>query len=465
MAGTGSRGQRAARAKETSPLSEHNIDAAELVAAARSLLEDELKPFGRVLLKRLRERMAAREALEHGLPEDSVDVESMPRIDPKRLRRACEDCRELIFQSEDGQEYSVIPWKGSLPFLDVCSPFDMYPAELWENVVDYLKHLPEDVSQLPGGRYESARVLSTRKLPFLAGFSLGRICHIVYIATSQRKLLGYAGGFLVPYEQSDAWKKEQCAMQQSPVTEASTRIASWDDVVMCMRKLLQSGDAGGVAISNIKRMVLSRFNVELSETALGHTRLQDVLCDPRLQEVCTLYKDQHGPTKVVRNYVPMLSGPPGVWVGHSSNHMVAVPALMTMPPLDFTTLSSESLLSPGASPREFDSSHQALDDEMQNMQSVALGSAECKDVSDASSESTASELSRELSLSSVSDLDGETYPPLASISITFGETVPSKLTIKNTFLEFVGAEMEQSSARKRAGSVPASPSRSRAGLF
>lgn len=42
----------------------------QILAAVQSLCADELKPFGRVVLKRLREDAAVAQALEHGVPVD-----------------------------------------------------------------------------------------------------------------------------------------------------------------------------------------------------------------------------------------------------------------------------------------------------------------------------------------------------------------------------------------------------------
>ena len=58
--------------------------------------EDGLKPFGRMILKRLRERAAARHAVAQGLPAEAVDPEDMPRLNPRHLRKVCETCKQLV---------------------------------------------------------------------------------------------------------------------------------------------------------------------------------------------------------------------------------------------------------------------------------------------------------------------------------------------------------------------------------
>lgn len=119
--------------------------ASDAVAAAESLYADRLLPLGRILLKRIRERgaKAAGSASCEG-----VDVDSAPLIDPKGLRQVCEACEGLRVQPEEGKEYSVLIAGRAQNFVDVSSPVDCYPAAMWEELVAYLKNLPED-AELP----------------------------------------------------------------------------------------------------------------------------------------------------------------------------------------------------------------------------------------------------------------------------------------------------------------------------
>merc|ERR1711920_611664 len=113
-----------------------------------------------------------------------------------------------------GYSVTLVNQPGS--FVDACSPADTYPEELWSALSSYLDGMSFDEMSIPGGRYVCARVLMGRQLPFLRGQSLGQICHMVQIAISQRRLLGYREGCLVPYRHSEAWVTEQCALAQSP---------------------------------------------------------------------------------------------------------------------------------------------------------------------------------------------------------------------------------------------------------
>merc|ERR1712190_656702 len=142
-----------------------------------------------------------------------------------------------------------------------------------------------------------AQLLASRSLSFLAGRCLGEICHIVFLAISEHKLLGYMDGCVVPYFQSEAGIKEQCAASQQPalITKRSTsqlRIADWNTARECLRQMLCMH--GSVNLPNIKRHFHSYFQIELSETALGYSKLSELLQDKRLHDICLVSKVPSG---------------------------------------------------------------------------------------------------------------------------------------------------------------------------
>merc|ERR1719162_2178099 len=92
----------------------------------------------------------------------------------------------------------------------------------------------------PGGRYVCARGFISRNLPFLEGYSLGQVCHVVQIAMTTRKLLGYRSGAIVPYKESQTKVKELCAEEQRLCTASKRAIASWDSFRVCMMQVLMS---------------------------------------------------------------------------------------------------------------------------------------------------------------------------------------------------------------------------------
>lgn len=283
----------------------------EVVAAVESLYSDQLKPFGRILLKRVRERGAETFAQARRAAGDAsavADADAVPLIDPKCLRRICEFCSDLAVEAEDGKEYSVTLVGRSAVFVDVCSPEDPYPPALWAGAAAYFESLQGDDFLLPGGRYACAQVLIERNLPFLQNRSLGEVCHIVQLSVSQKRILGYWDGNMVPFGRSVDCIKEQCAAWQQPVSfkKAATvdlPLATWEQARACLWDILEHANAcpkstgGAVTLSNVKRLFRSRFGLELSETALGHSRLNELLQDVRLSDICRL--ELQGKSQVV----------------------------------------------------------------------------------------------------------------------------------------------------------------------
>jgi hypothetical protein len=89
---------------------------------------------------------------------------------------------------------------------------------MWSAAAAYFQLLSGDEMYLPGGRYTCAQVLQSRGLDFLEGRSLGQVCHIVQLAISQKKLLGYLSGSVVPYAFSQSKLKEEAAQLNAPCT-------------------------------------------------------------------------------------------------------------------------------------------------------------------------------------------------------------------------------------------------------
>merc|ERR1719387_1606913 len=65
--------------------------------------------------------------------------------------------------------------------------------------------------------------------------------------------------------------------------------ADWSTTRACMAEIMDAArysDEGAERLANIKRIFRSRYQLELSETALGHTKLSELLNDPQLQDLC-----------------------------------------------------------------------------------------------------------------------------------------------------------------------------------
>lgn len=470
----------------------------EILASVWSLLQDDLQPCVRVLLKRIRERAADSLAEARGLPKGSVDLNETPFIDAKVLRKACMHCWDLVVESKEATEYSVMPRGAQRTYIDVCSQVDKYSAEMWEEFGAYLSTLSAEDLGKPTGRYECARVLMQKDLPFFQGFSLGAVCHVVHLAVCTRRLLGYSKGALVPHKFCDAVLKETCALKLTPLGDGSTgRWATWDDLVPNLVTLLGMEEAG-ISISNVKPYYQSHFQAELSETALGHKRLQDVLQDPRVAEKVVLLKVNGSIRAALRPEVraeeqqrmfaeqlqiaraeetKSLAAPPGNWSlvapvapgqwnVQQSQQTVALPPLVPM--LNLATvpdpaLQEGPLLSPGATPRT--PVHQVKLSESLMQTPLKLADKEC----DAQSDTTASEASEDsadtgyLSLSG-SFGDSDLSPQSAGAGFVidtsdYGDAAQGQLSVKNTFIEFSlyldeFSSEDASPTRRRARSVP-----------
>jgi len=263
---------------------------ADIIRAVISLYADELRPYSRILKKRLAEHAGFKES-------EAKD------FDAERLRVLCEASVNLNVRSEEGGEWSVELVGEEPTFVDIYDEIDVYSGETWLAAESYFPACTnKHDGTLPGGRYATALELAQRRLPFLAGFTLGRICHFTQIAISKRKLLGYANGRIVPYANSLSVVKAQCAKQQLPHVASSDvlpalPIADWNEARATLQNILATAMMQGslsVPLSNIKRIFQSLHRIELSETALGHARLTDLLRDEKFHDVCTIQLQDRG---------------------------------------------------------------------------------------------------------------------------------------------------------------------------
>jgi len=136
----------------------------------------------------------------------------------------------------------------------------------------------------------------------LAGCTLGQVCHIVQLSISQKKLLGYLNGMVVPYHRSLSRVKEQSAKSGLPCANTARRskaspLATWDMMRPCLQQLL-SASGQPMPLSNLKRLFRVQFHVELSETALGYAKLSECLQDPRVRDLCDVKLQGQGYTIV-----------------------------------------------------------------------------------------------------------------------------------------------------------------------
>lgn len=268
----------------------------EVIAAVHSLYADELRPYGRILRKRVSER-AAQRACKSSLLMDWSD--SLPDVDGAHLRQVCEASDVIWVQPESCGDWSALLAGHADYFIDIHSPVDLYPEELWEKAAAYFESLSADDMFLPARRYSCAQALISRNLEFLNGRTLGQVCHIVQLAISQKKLLGYYyKGAVVPYKHSQTKVKEHAAASKVSCSTAAASepmpVANWEVARACLKEILDAaprsfeepGQPRMLPLSNVKRLFRSRFNLELSETLLGHNKLSELLQDVRFSDVC-----------------------------------------------------------------------------------------------------------------------------------------------------------------------------------
>lgn len=288
----GNRGTKKAAAKSASKQAAHVVlkpSLAEVLNAMRSLYVEQLRPFGRILRKRIGE-LACKGMVE------------VADVDAGHLRRVCESSEQIRVEQEGGGDWTALFAGQSGFFVDAYSPEDPYPSQLWVQAGLYFQSL-SSTDYLPGGRYACAQELQKRQLPFFAGRSLGELCHIVQLAISQKRILGYLNGTLVPYCRSQTIMKEHAAQQHATCSrmprEQGLPLASMEATRQCLRQLLAEATmAGQMPLSNVKRLFRSRFGLELSETTLGFSKLCDLLANAAFADVCTVRLDWNGYTVV-----------------------------------------------------------------------------------------------------------------------------------------------------------------------
>jgi hypothetical protein len=134
----------------------------------------------------------------------------------------------------------------------------------------------------------------------------------VQLAISKKKLLGYLNGAVVPYAHSQSMVKENCAHLNAPCTASNSKkapgaaaapgssftMATWETARQFLREILDrtasTGTLGMVPLSNVKRLFRSKFQTELSETMLGHSKLSELLQDERFSDICNVELQGNG---------------------------------------------------------------------------------------------------------------------------------------------------------------------------
>merc|ERR1712194_627052 len=368
------------------------------------------------------------------------------------LRKICEQCKDLRVVPEEGKEYAAVLVGRNLLFVDPTSSMDKYSPQLWADFARYV--LSDECGLLPASRYDAASVLRSRELPFLRGYSLGQLCHIVQLAISHKSILGHKDdGHLVPYLSSLQHAKEVCAMKQEMFSNIGSKTsgvkASMEECLMMLKQLLFEV-RGPIMASSLKRLFQERFNYAGPGLPLGRKRLFELLQDPRMQGI-SLHGHQNGQLAIhldetvcmapVPYLVPVLAcqAPTGFSVqqsnvsnvcnGTSPTARSSIAINISLPELRGVDL--DECVSPGSTPR---CSHSPIDMESQEESPLefCLGK-DSEEQSDTASTGTPS-----------------------SLSSTFDDSSSVGTVVKNTFLELAedNASSCEGNARRRTQSEP-----------
>jgi len=176
---------------------------------------------------------------------------------------------------------------------------------MWSGLQAYCESSCGQEMSLPGGRYACAQAISALGLPCLAGNSLGRMCHIVQLAITQKKILGYMNGAVVAYSKSQSKVKEQLALEGNALTatgqsEETLRVASMREAQDGMLQILRDA-SGRIPLSNVKRFFRTKFELELSETSLGQAKLSELLNSDHFKGVCAVELQETGYVVIERS--------------------------------------------------------------------------------------------------------------------------------------------------------------------
>jgi hypothetical protein len=280
------------------------IGQSELLRAIESLYHDEICPHSRILKRRLVE-------LKHNSGLRTIDIAS------EKLYSLVSSSLRLRIQEGGAGDWMALLCDRPANFVDVHNPSDAeYPPEVMENFGAYIASLqdPEEY-RLPSSRYACALELQRRELPFFVGYSLGRICHIVQLAISQKSIFGYSDGALVPYAMSRCLLQKQHAEFMVPCVMAKSDcgalpLADWPITRVCIAEIMEIARCsveGAERLANIKRIFRSRYHLELSETMLGHTKLSELLQDEQLHDLCYVELRNGGYAVVPADQAPVVT--------------------------------------------------------------------------------------------------------------------------------------------------------------
>jgi hypothetical protein len=238
-----------------------------VVEAVKSLYYDQMKPYLTHVLRRSEEMSGQRRWRPQQLQQLCKSIPAITMVDDY------ECIAIMLHESPEGFE----------GFVDCLAEEDPFPAHVWFEVKNFIQQQQAGCTNLPRCRYELAKWMRDR-VKGLAEYSLGCVCHLVQLSISRRELLGYHQGNLVPYHFSDNSKKKSHALLQMPmlIQPGESYVQTWEEAGNAIAHVLQQ-NRGPVKLSQLKSMCRKTCQMELSESALGHSKLSEFLHDPRLK--------------------------------------------------------------------------------------------------------------------------------------------------------------------------------------
>jgi len=119
--------------------------------------------------------------------------------------------------------------------------------------------------------------------------------------------------------------KEQCAVWQRPCGAMDRQMptATFQQCREHLKAILEAAP-GGIPLSNVKRLFRSRYQLALSETVFGHSRLSDLLQDERFSDLCQVELEGHGYTVRSPSMLPGLRTMPSDVSGNDSMPKILV---------------------------------------------------------------------------------------------------------------------------------------------
>mmetsp|Transcript_63140 Transcript_63140/g.150531 ORF Transcript_63140/g.150531 Transcript_63140/m.150531 type:complete len:467 (+) Transcript_63140:128-1528(+) len=293
----------------------------DILAAVESLYIDRLKPWGRILRKRLLELHMARLCVDKEQGQNAQSLLHHIFRQTEKLEAVCrKNSRLHVFADEvaEGGDWWAEIIGQSCDFVNAQSPVDVYPEEMWFAASEFFCNPKNQELALPRSRYDCALALVAMELPFLQGLTLGEVCHIVQLCISQKKLLGQRKGALVPYEQSDSRAKELRAAEgiADEDCDESSPVATWGQLAEGLQDILSHQDY--IPLATLKQHFNGSQVTKLSETALGYSKLSELVQDERLKDICRLQLDNKGyfvvPAEENKNVrvTPKQPSPPGL---------------------------------------------------------------------------------------------------------------------------------------------------------